>query len=136
MRPPPRNFKSRSARMIRFELPPDPMRLMFVKVASVAALLLASLAPSFAAPAAAPAAPGVRPAATAQAPAPAQGIRKITSVEGVTEYRLDNGLKVLLVPDPSIDTITVHITYFVGSRHEGYGEAGMAHLLEHMLFRG
>jgi zinc protease len=74
------------------------------------------------------------------APAPASavptGITKVTSVEGVTEYRLTNGLKLLLVPDPSIDTITVNITYLVGSRHEGYGEAGMAHLLEHMLFRG
>ena len=62
--------------------------------------------------------------------------QKITSVEGVTEYRLDNGLKVLMVPDSSIDSVMVHITYLVGSRHEGYGEKGMAHLLEHMLFRG
>ena len=61
---------------------------------------------------------------------------KVASVEGVTEYRLDNGLRVLLVPDPSASTFTVHITYFVGSRHEGYGEKGMAHLLEHMLFKG
>ncbi|MSP98084.1 MAG: insulinase family protein [Betaproteobacteria bacterium] len=61
---------------------------------------------------------------------------KITSIEGVTEYRLSNGLRVLLVPDNSIDTVIVHITYLVGSRHEGYGEKGMAHLLEHMLFKG
>ena len=56
--------------------------------------------------------------------------RKVTTVEGVTEYRLQNGLRVLLVPDASADTVTVHITYLVGSRHEGYGEKGMAHLLE------
>jgi zinc protease len=62
--------------------------------------------------------------------------RKITEVEGVAEYRLDNGLRVLLAPDASADTVTVHITYLVGSRHEGYGEKGMAHLLEHMLFKG
>ena len=62
--------------------------------------------------------------------------RKVTAVEGVTEYRLANGLRVLTVPDPSADTVTVHITYLVGSRHEGYGEKGMAHLLEHMLFKG
>ena len=62
--------------------------------------------------------------------------QKVTSVEGVTEYRLDNGLKVLLVPDSSVDSVMVHITYLVGSRHEGYGEKGMAHLLEHMLFKG
>ena len=61
---------------------------------------------------------------------------KVTSVEGITEYRLDNGLKVLLFPDNSKPTVTVNVTYLVGSRHEGYGETGMAHLLEHMMFRG
>ncbi len=60
----------------------------------------------------------------------------ITEVEGITEYRLDNGLKVLLFPDNSKPTITTNITYMVGSRHEGRGEAGMAHLLEHMVFKG
>ncbi|ODS81624.1 MAG: pseudouridine synthase [Cytophagaceae bacterium SCN 52-12] len=65
-----------------------------------------------------------------------KGVKKTTSVEGITEYNLDNGLKVLLFPDPSKPTITVNITYLVGSRHEGYGEAGMAHLLEHMVFKG
>jgi zinc protease len=62
--------------------------------------------------------------------------QKILSVEGVTEYRLANGLRLLTVPDPGAQTVTVHVTYFVGSRHEGYGEKGMAHLLEHMLFKG
>ena len=61
---------------------------------------------------------------------------KTASVEGITEYRMDNGLKVLLFPDNSAQTITVNITYLVGSRHEGYGEKGMAHLLEHMVFKG
>ncbi|HFA51577.1 MAG TPA: insulinase family protein [Bacteroidetes bacterium] len=65
------------------------------------------------------------------------GIEKVTSVEGITEYRLkSNGLKILLFPDQSKPTITVNITYLVGSRHEGYGETGMAHLLEHMVFKG
>ena len=62
--------------------------------------------------------------------------RKVASIEGITEYHLENGLKVLLFPDPSKPTVTVNLTVFVGSRHEGYGEAGMAHLLEHMLFKG
>ena len=62
--------------------------------------------------------------------------RKVASFEGISEYRLDNGLRVLLVPAPGVDTVTVHITYLVGSRHESYGEKGMAHLLEHMLFKG
>src|SRR5713101_6340050 len=61
---------------------------------------------------------------------------KVSSVEGITEYRLDNGLKVLLFPDSSKPTVTVNVTYLVGSRYEGYGESGMAHLLEHMLFKG
>jgi len=60
----------------------------------------------------------------------------VSSVEGITEYRLANGLRVLLFPDPSKPTITVNITYRVGSRHESYGETGMAHLLEHLLFKG
>lgn len=60
----------------------------------------------------------------------------VTSIEGITELHLDNGLKVLLFPDPSKPTVTVNLTIFVGSRHEGYGEAGMAHLLEHMVFKG
>ena len=41
----------------------------------------------------------------------------------------------LLFPDDSKPKITVNMTYLVGSRHEGYGETGMAHLLEHMLFK-
>jgi zinc protease len=64
------------------------------------------------------------------------GIEPITTVEGITEYRLDNGLRVLLFPDQSTATITVNVTYLVGSVHESYGETGMAHLLEHMLFKG
>ncbi|MFQ5538490.1 MAG: M16 family metallopeptidase [Gemmatimonadota bacterium] len=67
---------------------------------------------------------------TTTAPAP------VASVEGITEYRLDNGLRVLLFPDESKPQVTVNITYFVGSRHEGYGETGMAHLLEHLVFKG
>lgn len=65
-----------------------------------------------------------------------KGIELITSVEGITEYRLDNGLQVLLFPDPSQETQTVNITYHVGSKHENYGETGMAHLLEHLVFKG
>ena len=74
--------------------------------------------------------------ATTSAMATAQSLEPITTVEGITEYRLENGLQVLLFPDDSKPTVTVNLTLFVGSRHEGYGEAGMAHLLEHMLFKG
>jgi len=68
---------------------------------------------------------------------PADGtIMKVTEVEGISEYELKNGVRVLLFPDASKQVVTVNMTVFVGSRHEGYGEAGMAHLLEHMLFKG
>ena len=63
-------------------------------------------------------------------------IEKVTTVEGITEYRMENGVRFLLFPDPSAATVTVNMTVLVGSRHEGYGETGMAHLLEHMLFKG
>jgi zinc protease len=64
-----------------------------------------------------------------------KGVQKITSVEGITEYSIPNGLHVLLFPDASKPKVTVNITYMVGSRQEGYGETGMAHLLEHLLFK-
>jgi zinc protease len=75
-----------------------------------------------------------QPAASSSAPLGTP--KKITSVEGITEYELPNGLRVLLFPDPSQAKITVNMTYKVGSRVEGYGETGMAHLLEHMVFKG
>jgi zinc protease len=62
--------------------------------------------------------------------------KPVTEVEGITEYRLGNGLQVLLAPDDSKPTTTVNVTYHVGSRHENYGETGMAHLLEHLIFKG
>ena len=64
-----------------------------------------------------------------------QGVQKVTSIEGVTEYAFPNGLHVLLFPDNSKPKVTVNIVYLVGSRNEGYGETGMAHLLEHMTFK-
>ncbi|HEY3824975.1 MAG TPA: pitrilysin family protein, partial [Bryobacteraceae bacterium] len=63
-----------------------------------------------------------------------QGVEKKASVGGITEYDYPNGLRVLLFPDPSSPKVTVNMTYLVGSRFEGYGETGMAHLLEHMNF--
>ena len=64
------------------------------------------------------------------------GLQAVTTVEGISEFRLPNGLRVLLAPDASKPTTTVNITYLVGSRHENYGETGMAHLLEHLVFKG
>jgi zinc protease len=76
-----------------------------------------------------PAAPGQSKAAMQHGPA------RVTSVEGITEYRLANGMRILLFPDASKPTLTTNMVYMVGSRHENYGETGMAHLLEHLLFK-
>jgi len=62
------------------------------------------------------------------------GVVKKASMGGITEYDFPNGLRVLLFPDAADPKVTVNVTYLVGSRHEGYGETGMAHLLEHMNF--
>ncbi len=64
------------------------------------------------------------------------GVTQGPTVEGITEYRLANGLRVVLFSDPSKPTATVNMTYLVGSRQENYGETGMAHLLEHLIFKG
>ena len=64
------------------------------------------------------------------------GVTQGATVEGITEYRLANGLTVLLFPDASQPKTTVNVTYRVGLAHENYGETGMAHLLEHLVFKG
>lgn len=94
-----------------------------------------SIARGFAAQAAIGCAAFVATGAAWSAPLP-KGVVQGPSVEGITEYRLPNGLKVLLFPDASKPTITVNVTYLVGSRMENYGETGMAHLLEHLMFKG
>lgn len=115
------------------------LRLPVVPVlASLALIGLATPAYSAADPPATSksgAAPATAPASRS-GPAKAAPLQPVTSVEGITEYRLANGLTVLLFPDPSKPTITVNVTYLVGSRHENYGETGMAHLLEHLMFKG
>src|SRR5690242_17154302 len=70
------------------------------------------------------------------AAAPPKPFTQVSTAEGITEYALPNGLRVLFAPDESQPTVTVNVTYLVGSRHEGYGEKGMAHLLEHLLYKG
>ncbi|QDT16436.1 M16 family metallopeptidase [Alienimonas californiensis] len=94
--------------------------------------LLPAVAAALAAVAFAPPAP----AAPQQDVPMVEGVQHVATVEGISEYRLPNGLKILLFPDVSRPTVTVNCTIFVGSRHEGYGETGMAHLLEHMVFKG
>jgi zinc protease len=100
-----------------------------VKLLTAFMLSAGILSPGFAAAAGAPAIPAAVKAGPLAAPV------KITAVEGITEYRLGNGMRVLLFPDASKPTLTTNIIYMVGSRHENYGETGMAHLLEHLLFK-
>ena len=76
------------------------------------------------------------PAPAPPAPAPPAKATEVREFEGIREYALANGLRVLLFPDPTQSTVTLNVTYFVGSKHEGAGETGMAHLLEHMMFKG
>ncbi|MBL8325839.1 MAG: insulinase family protein [Rubrivivax sp.] len=94
--------------------------------AAGAASVLALVQPGPAVAQSTPAKPPALPAAVTAGP----------NVEGITEYRLANGLQLLLVPDNSKPSTTVNLTVRVGSRHENYGETGMAHLLEHLLFKG
>lgn len=75
------------------------------------------------------------PLASAQETLPA-GVALQRSLGGISEYRLGNGLQLLLMPVPSHAQTQVTVIYRVGARHEGPGEAGMAHLLEHVTFRG
>lgn len=105
-------------------------------VLSIALLLAASLPHLPSAQAQGSAVPSVRAPGPLKVGALPRGISRVTAVEGITEYRLANGLQVLLIPDGSKPTTTVNMTYRVGSRHESYGETGMAHLLEHLLFKG
>lgn len=53
---------------------------------------------------------------------------------GIEEYRMPNGLRVVLYPDSTAPKVTVNLTVLVGSVHEGAGEMGMAHVFEHVLF--
>ncbi|WP_223819547.1 M16 family metallopeptidase [Cupriavidus cauae] len=109
--------------------------------AVLSAVLTAGLGAAFCGPGVAHAAPasvetaGVPPPASAGEAAPALPT-PVATAEGISEYRLPNGLRVLLAPDAAQPTTTINITYLVGSRHESYGESGMAHLLEHLLFKG
>jgi zinc protease len=52
------------------------------------------------------------------------------------EFRLKNGLRVILAEDHSAPTYSINVTYNVGSRDERLGRTGFAHLFEHMLFQG
>lgn len=73
--------------------------------------------------------------AALSAPPAASSLSFVRQLGDVREYRLPNGLQVLLLQDSERPAMSINITYRVGSRYEGLGEYGAAHLLEHMLFK-
>lgn len=54
----------------------------------------------------------------------------------LSQYELQNGLQVVLAPDDSTPLVSVAVTYDVGSRCDPIDESGLAHLVEHLMFRG
>jgi zinc protease len=65
-----------------------------------------------------------------------EGIKFVVAEDGIEEYRLENGMKVLLVENRVAPVVTVMVVYRVGSRNEATGHTGATHLLEHMMFKG
>jgi zinc protease len=63
-------------------------------------------------------------------------VRADAEAGGISSYKLPNGFKIILIPYPSAHNTRVELLVRSGSKLEGYGETGMAHLLEHMLFKG
>jgi zinc protease len=57
-------------------------------------------------------------------------------LDGIQEFKLENGLQVLLKPVPTSSAVTTWIFYKVGSRNEKLGTTGASHWCEHMLFKG
>ena len=63
--------------------------------------------------------------------------KQLTGYQDVMSYQLqENGLKLLLVPNPLAPVVGCQITYHVGSRNEAIGYTGATHLLEHLMFKG
>ncbi|HEV2514639.1 MAG TPA: insulinase family protein [Devosia sp.] len=54
----------------------------------------------------------------------------------VVQYRLDNGLEVLLSPDSKVPKVGLALVYRVGGMNEPAGRSGFAHLFEHLMFSG
>ena len=81
-----------------------------------------------------------KPEAQTAAPAPDASDPALTSLErfgrSIERLTIENGLRLVLAPDSSAKTVAVSVTYGVGSRDEGPGQSGFAHLFEHMMFQG
>jgi len=99
-------------------------------------LLLGGAASASAEPA--PAARGTaNPTAAAKTPAPSAAAQALARFAVTIQRRtLANGLRVVLVPEPTSPTVAVSVSYGTGSRNEVTGKSGFAHLFEHMMFQG
>lgn len=103
---------------------------LFISALSVSCALSLSAMPALA-QAAAPVTNEAAEAITTAAPLP-----KIELSDDVASFTLDNGLNVVVIPDHRAPVVTQMIWYHVGSADEGPGKTGIAHFLEHLMFKG
>ncbi len=81
--------------------------------------------------------PAAKPADAKAAPAPDPAVASLERFgRGIERLTIENGLRLVLATDNSAKTVAVSVTYGVGSRDEGPGQSGFAHLFEHMMFQG
>jgi zinc protease len=97
------------------------------------ALLCLILVAGMSAQAPSPAKPAAKSGAKISATAQPGTAAKLIPIQ---QYKLKNGLRVVLSPDHSAPTYAINVTYNVGSRDERVGRTGFAHLFEHMMFQG
>lgn len=81
-----------------------------------------------------PTSPAAKPAPVVERDPAVQSLERFG--QGIERLTLENGLRMVLAPDNSAKTVAISITYGVGSRDEGPGQSGFAHLFEHMMFQG
>lgn len=72
-------------------------------------------------------------ASTAQT-AGAQNVRLEAHAGGATAYRLDNGFRIILIPYTNASDVRIELMVKAGAKLEDYGQSGLAHVLEHMMF--
>lgn len=74
--------------------------------------------------------------ADASPPPNPQSGKSATSADDAVQFTLDNGLKIIVKPDHRAPVVVSQIWYTAGSSYESNGTTGVAHLLEHMMFKG
>ncbi len=64
------------------------------------------------------------------------GGRAALAGANISHFTLDNGLEVVVIPDHRTPVVTHMVWYKVGSADEDAGKTGLAHFLEHLMFKG